>query len=451
MGGSISTLYPAADVISSNPAGLGFAHGFHITLDWAPPLTINPAGIFGIENRINDQLVESAANNNPPIDPITGKTDPESVVDKARVNADLSMRGGLKGGALMYGVPYFTIAASFHQPFRFATEMNVSGIEFLASSLDDQGKDSIRMFGTINGNLNLNFNIATSSIGFGTRVLPNLSIGMVYDNFNGDLNFEGTFLPEGIISSAGGETKSFNSPASIEYDSLFAVIKGDWEGNGFRMRWGVGYHPMKNISLDATVTLPVTLDLHGPFSMVHNDIRALNLGAGEDEDVIDADIFLEDNLTKTQKRITKINGIDIEIPGSATFGFSAKWDNYVASIVYTSYFSQLGYKFSYQQFDSLNVKFKEGDIHQGIDLGSAVRLGIGVKPLILGLGVLFAKSFREENIEIGANPTIADKKNIFIPFFSLGGGIKIGPRFNFDYILNFYNSSFLRFSTSYRL
>ncbi|MFQ5754270.1 MAG: hypothetical protein ACE5HI_19965, partial [bacterium] len=344
MGGSISTLYPGADAISSNPAGLGFTQGFQVTLDWAPPLTINPGTIIGIEDKFNDKLIETAEKNNPPINPETKKPDPSSVVDDATINSELDMSGGLKGGALVYGNPIFSVAASFHQPLRVETQMNISGIEFLASALDDQGKESIRMFGTVNGNMNLNFDMESSSIGFGTRIRRNLSVGMVYDNFNGELNFEGTFLPEGIISSVSGGTKFFNDPQRIQYDSLFATIKGDWEGNGFRFRWGLGYHPIRNISLDAVIALPVTVDLTGPFSMLHNTIRALNLGAEEGENVIDEDIFLEDNLTRTQKRITRVPGIDLEIPGSAAIGFSARWDNYLASFVYTRYLDRLGYR-----------------------------------------------------------------------------------------------------------
>ncbi len=451
MGGSISTLYPGADAISINPAGLGFAHGFHITLDWAPHIGINPGGFLGIEDKYNDKLIEAASKNNPPINSSTGKPNPFAVVDSATVNSELTMGGGLKGGAIMYGNPYFAIAASFHQPLRLETQINVSGIEFLASSLDDQGKETINMFGTVNGNMNLELDIESSSIGFGTRILPNLSAGIVYDHFNGEMNFEGTFLPEGIIASVTGGTRYFNDPERVQYDSLFAVGKGDWDGNGYRFRGGVGYHPFRNISFDAVIALPFTIDLTGPFSMVHNEIRALNLKAEEDEDVIDSDIFLEDNLTKTQKRKTEVSGMDIEVHGSVALGFSAKWANYVASVVYVKYFDQLGYKLSYDQFDSFGVNIKGGDIHQGIDLGSAYRLGIGVEQLILGLGVVFGQTFRKTVIDSREEPEIGKRKRLFLPFFSLGGGVNLGSRFRLDYILSLNNSSFLRFSTSYRL
>ena len=300
MGGSISTLYPGSESIYSNPAGLGFANGFSIVLDWSPPLTIDPGGIIGIEDKINDGLIK-AVEDNPPIDAVTGEfKSAKEAVENSRVNSELDMRGGLKGGVIMYGNPIFSVAASFYQPFRLESQINMSGFEFLAAALDDDGDVTHRIFGTINGNLNLNLNVETSSIAFGTEILPDLSFGFVYDNFNGDMNLEGTFLPEGIISSS-GDTKSFNDPQRVQYDSLFARMKADWTGNGHRFRSGLGFHLKHNISFDLVFSSPFTIDLKGPFSMVHNNIRALNLDAGEDEEVLDVDILVEDNLTRTEK------------------------------------------------------------------------------------------------------------------------------------------------------
>ncbi|RMF57613.1 MAG: hypothetical protein D6743_18680 [Calditrichaeota bacterium] len=445
MGGSISTLYPGPASISSNPSGLGFARGFSVTLDWSPPLTIDPGGILGVEGEINNTLMETAQNNSP-----GGVVRPGTVED-AVVNSELAMHGGLKGGAIMYGTRALTVAASFHQPFQLETQMNMSGIEFLATALDDQGKETNRIFGTVNGNLNVKLTVEASSLGVGTRVLPNLAVGMTYENFNGEMNFESTFLPEGIISSSGGDTRFFNDPARIQYDSLYAITRGDWEGNGARLRWGVGYHPNSKISLDAVVNLPFTIDLKGPFSMVYNKIRALNLGAGEDEEVFDVDILVEDNLTKTEKRTVKVPGMDIEVPGSFSVGFSAGWSNYVTSAVYTRYFDHLAYRLAYQQFDSLDIFIEGGDIHQGVDFKNAFRLGIGVEQLILGLGVVFGETFRVENKDLDPTPDIADRKTFFLPFFSLGGGVNLSPSLRLDYIFSPYNSSFIRFSTTYRM
>jgi hypothetical protein len=444
MGGSISTLNPGAESISANPAALGFARGFHITLDWAPPLAIDPAGIVGIEDRINDSLMETVKENSP-----SGVVEPGTLTN-ASVNSELDMRGGLKGGALLYGNPYISFGVAFHQPLRLESQINMSGMEFLAVALDDDGRENNRIFGTVNGNFNLALNFETSTIGFATRIFPNLALGMVYDNFNAESNFESTFLPQGIISK-GDDIRAFNDPRRIQYDSLYALVRGDWEGNGQRFRWGVGFHPKPGISIDAALALPFDIDLRGPFTMVHNTIRALNLGAEGEEEVFDVDVLVEDNLTKTVKRVTHVPGIDFEVPGSFALGFSSRWSNYVASIVYTRYFDHLGYRLSYDQFDSVSVALKGGEIHQGIDFSNALRLGIGVEPLILGLGVVFGETFRTERVEFRTKTEVADGNKLFLPFFSLGGGVKFGPRFRLDYVLNLYNSSFLRFSTSYRL
>jgi hypothetical protein len=444
MGGSISTLYSGAENLSWNPAGLGFSQGFHVTLDWSPPLTIDPGGILGIEKKINNSLMETAQNNSP------GGIVAPGTVEDAVVNSELDMRGGLKGGALMYGNSMFTVAASFYEPLRIDTQMSMSGIEFKASALDDQGDVTHRIFGTMNGNFNLEMVFFTTSVGFGTRITPNFSVGMAYDNFNGEMNFEGTFLPEGIISTRNDEA-FFNDPKRTQYDSLFATIKGDWEGSGFRFRWGLGYHPNPDLSLDAVIALPSTIGLSGPFKMIHNNIRALNLGAEGDEEVFNVDILVEDNLTKTEKRITRVPGIEFEMPGSVALGFSTRWDHFLASVVYTKYFDHLGYKLSYDQFDSVNVKIKGGDIHQGISLGSAFRVGIGVEQLILGVGVVFGETFKEELKDSNPEPEVSEKNQIFLPIFSLGGGFRLGSRFRLDYVVSPYNSSFLRVSTSYRL
>lgn len=450
MGGSISTLYPGAEIVSWNPAGLGFAQGFHITLDWSPPLTIDPSGFLKIEKKINKSLMKTAENNSP-----DGVVAPGTVED-AIVNSELDMQGGLKGGALMYGNPIFAVAASFHEPFKFESQISMSGIEFNAVALNNDGELTHRILATLNGNFNLEMVLQTSSIGFGTQIVPNLSLGIAYDNYNGDTNFEGTFLPEGLISTRNSEA-IFNDPKKTQYDSLYAVIKGNWEGRGSRFRWGFGYHPNPNLSLDGIFILPTTISLTGPFSMIHNNIRALNLGADEDEEVFDIDKLVEDNLTKTEKRVTKIPGIDIEFPGSVALGFSMKWDHFLASFVYVKYFKSLGYKLSYDQFDSVHVKIKGVDLHQGINLSNAFRLGIGVEQLILGLGVVFAETFREEineeiiDTRVDTTMKIDKKHKFFIPFISLGGGFRLSSRLRLDYVISPYNSSFLRFSTSYSL
>ncbi|NIR52660.1 hypothetical protein GWO43_29070 [candidate division KSB1 bacterium] len=332
-------------------------------------------------------------------------------------------------------------------------------MEFLAAALNDDGEETNRIFGTVNGNLNLNSTIESSSIAVGTRLRHNLGVGLVYDNFNGEMNFESTFLPEGIVSSTGGDTRAFNDPARVQYDSLFARARGDWEGNAFRFRLGIGYQPAPNVSLDAVVSTPFTIDLRGPFSMIHNRIRALNLGAACNEESLDPDILLEDDLTKTQRRETSVSGLDIEVPGQLALGFSTRWSNYVASLVFARYFDDLAYSLSYEQefeeVDSLGQtqqKAERGDIHQGINLGTTVRLGIGVEQLMVGLGVVLAETFREENLNTaGEEPDISDRDKLLLPYFSLGGGVNISSRFRLDYVVNLYNSSFLRFSTSYIL
>ncbi|MFQ5674269.1 MAG: hypothetical protein ACE5G1_00100 [bacterium] len=453
MGGSISTLYPGADAIYSNPAGLGFASGFSINLDWSPPLSINPGGVIGIEGRINDGLL-SAVEQNPPIDPQTGEFLPaKGAVEDANFRSELAMNGGLKGGVVMYGNRFFSVAGAFHQPLRFESQINLSGTEFLAAALDDNGDITHRMFGTINGNLNLNLNVEASTIGIGTELLPGLSLGLVYDNFNGEMNFSGTVLPEGIISSS-GDTKSFNDPRAIQYDSLFATIRGDWEGNGQRIRSAIGFHPRHNLSLDLVFTTPLRIDMRGPFSMVHNTIRALNLNAEGDEEVLDVDILVEDNLTKTKKIVTRVPGMDLQAPGSLALGFSTNWQNYFASFTYTTYFDKLGYRFSFEEVDSLGQNIKSGEVRQGIDLGNSFRIGIGVEQLILGLGVLFAETFEKTTtIKPSQNgPKISTKgSRFFLPFFSLGGGVDVSSSFRLDYVFNFFKSSFLRFSTTYKL
>ncbi len=457
MGGSISTLFPSGDLISANPAGLGFARGFQVTLDWAPPLKINPGAILGLEGRINDGLIEAAKNNNPPLDPLTGVPRPDSVVTPADVTTQLTMPGGLKGGAVLYATPYFAVGAAFHQSLSLETQITVSGIEFLAAALDDEGKETNRIFGTINGNSNVVLTVESTTLAIASeRLFPNLAVGLAYDNFGSELNFESTYLPEGIISSTGGDTRFFNDPARIQYDSLYAITRGDWQGSGDRFRLGLGYHPSSRFSLDLTLNQPFSIDLSGPFSMVHNNIRALNLGAGENEDVLDVDVLVEDNLTKTEKVRTEVPGMQIDAPGLLSLGFSARWGaNYVASAVYTHYFSKLAYNFAYTQFDSLGGRKETGAIRQGLRLKTAYRIGIGVEPLILGLGVTFAETFREirtvERDDLGNDVVDLDTggADFFIPIFSLGGTFHVGRHFRFDYVASLLNSSFFRFSTSY--
>ncbi len=450
MGGSISTLFPDPETISSNPAGLGYAHGFAFTLDWAPPLQIDPTtlgkpfGLGNIEGEINDSLMEAAENNSP-----GGVVRPGTVED-VRLNSELDMRGGLKGGAAMYATRYFTIAAAFHQPFRFETQFNMAGMEILAVALDDNGDESQRIFTTINGNLNAKLTLNNSSIGVGTRLFHNLSVGATFENFNSDFEFSGNFLPEGIISSAGGDTRAFNDPAKVQYDSLFATVAGDWEGSGRRLRSGLGFHPNPNISLDAVVTLPFSIDLSGPFNMIHNNIRALNLNADEDEEVFDIDVLVEDNLTKTEKKITEVPGLRLEMPGSVSIGFSSKWNRkYRVSLVLIKYIENLSYRFTYRQFDSLLVQTKSGEVFQGLNLGNSVRLGGGIEQFMIGVGAVFAESFSQivENGEL----TTDTRNSLFLPFISLGGGVDLGSKFRLDYVLSLNASSFFRFSTTYRL
>lgn len=329
--------------------------------------------------------------------------------------------------------------------------MNISGMEFNAAALDADGEVTHRIFGTVNGNINLDLVVENASFGFGMRFLENrLGLGLALDSFSGDMNFEGTMLPEGIISTRNSEA-NFNDARRPHYDSLFARIDGDWQGDTERLRGGLAYHITPNMSLDAVLVSPFTLHLNGPFSMVHNNIRALNLGAGADEDVFDVDVLVEDNLTRTQKRITSVPGFKIEVPGQVALGFSARWDNYVASAVFIQYFDDLGYEFSFVQRDSLGQILESGRIHQGIALRNAFRFGIGVEQLILGLGVVFAETFNEKFDMDSLDPKDESRDKLFFPFISLGGGVQIGGRFRLDYSVSPYNSSFLRFSTSYRL
>ncbi len=443
MGGSISTLFSDAEIISSNPAGLGFARNFSFTLDWSPPLIIDPGGIFDLKKKINDALIDAAENNSPE-DAIIS-----DIVTDAELNSELDMRGGLKGGAVMYGNEVLGIGASFHQPFRIENQLNMSGMEFLAVALDDGGDELQRIFGTVSGNFNMKFTMESSSIGVGTKISRELSAGVVFDNFNGDLNFSGTFQPEAIISSAGGDTRAFNDPALIQYDSLFATITGDWEGNASRFRFGLGYHPNRDVSFDVVYAAPFKMELTGPFKMVHNSIRALNLDAGGDEEVLDVDILVEDNLTKTEKKVTAVPSVKFESVGLISLGFSSSWSNYIASATYTKYFNNFAYRLTYQQSDSLMVEEESGSIYQGAHLNSSLRVGIGIKKLILGTGFLLGNTFKETIDGDDSEPKVSNKDTFLLPFFSLGGAMNIGSNFTIDYILGLYSSSFLRFSTTY--
>ena len=451
MGGSITTLFSDAQSVSSNPAGLGFARGFSMVFDWSPGMTINPDGISkaiglgSLEDRINTSLNETVRNNS------SGGVVQPGAVQNASVHNNLDMNGGLKGAALMYGNPIFALAFSFHQPLQLDLQLNMSGVEFLAAALDNSGKETQRIFGIVNGNLNMVLVMRSSTIAAGTRLHPKLAVGLAYDNFNSSINIDGTFLPEGVIASASGDTRSFNDPARVQYDSLYTTIGGNLEGDDFRLRGGAGYHPTHNISIDATFSMPVDIQLSGSFAMIYNNIAALDLGADDNEEVFDVDKLVEDNLTKTEKQAFGLQNLNLKTPGNIAVGFSARWDNYLASLVYTKYFSALGYGLNYEKRDSLNVVTDAGSITQGVNFKSAIRLGIGVKPMMLGLGFISGKTFSQKIIAGESKPEVDDKGNLFLPMLSLGGSIKLTSHFQFDYVASLYNSSFFRFSTTYRL
>ena len=97
------------------------------------------------------------------------------------------------------------------------------------------------------------------------------------------------------------------------------------------------------------------------------------------------------------------------------------------------------------------VKERSGSVYQGAHLNSSLRVGIGFKEFIIGTGFIFGNTFKETTRNSDPDPKIAERDDFLLPFFSLGGGIRIGSNLKVDYVLGLYTSSFFRFSTTYSL
>jgi len=328
---------------------------------------------------------------------------------------DIGVRGG-SGSLSAWGVSgrYSGVGFAFgmHQIFRMQLSAVGSGLEALIRTMDEEPSRRVTFFGTLDLLSEVDGEVARYGFGLAREVRPGLAVGIGYEVFTGVLQGTMRAQTEGLMVTAGNER--FNDPNDPWQNSLYTYALGRYEGRSGRLRTGLVYRIKSHLNVGASLSLPAELVLSGRLDIEEYTLPALNLGAGEGEDLMDPTKVDLDEPTRT-KRVDNPTGreVRIGIPGSLTVGIGGRWGGLLWGAQISAYLKELSVEYVLE-------KPKGNDHYRAaLDPGFQAGLKFSYRGLAFGLGVLTSKLR-------ASTPERQEELPLILPELNLGFRFSVG-------------------------
>jgi len=406
MGGDYGGLLPQSESLLWNPANLCFIKNHQITIDFTPPITINPGSFVDINSEIRPAVDNGIAD-------IKGENFSMEDQDYPDLRLAVGMEGGFRNGCFAFRSGDFVLAGAIFQPFDLALNLIGVGLEARIKTIEEDPTEEIIFLGSLDFSLSVMVRIQGVSLGLARRITPRWGIGASLERLSGTARINAQFPVEGIMVTAGIE-RAFNDPNDPWENDLHSYVRGGYEGTANIFKIGTTYKINDRWGIGGVLSISRPLKMAGDLRIKQRTLPGLNL---ETEDILDPTQIDLDEPTKTIERRNPTGKLLVlNLPSSLGIGVSGRIGFLGLSLNYNRYFKEFSYSYEVVR-DNEEVKYSDG-----IKLKNGLRLGLDLKYLTLGMGFLTGE-------------IIGEPQNITLPTFSLGTGFRPSGTLRIDLLL----------------
>ncbi|HID95321.1 MAG TPA: hypothetical protein EYP53_04595 [Candidatus Latescibacteria bacterium] len=454
MGGTFSGVVNRSAGVFSNPAGLGFLEKSNLTFDTNPGFMIDPARFYDIQGKI-DEAVDDVVKDMSPEE--KKGTVIEDMKKRGKLNyIDFSMKGGLSGGlhtgSIGLVLPGLVFGAGVYQPLNLNLSAVWTGFKTAIENTEvSDGDTTITTFlATTDANINMRTRVNLTTLALSREVVPDWTVGLSLDRYDMRLLVDAKFNNEGMISSTARGEEAFGDPTlgwlgPGKQNTLDALIRGDFEDTGWGVKIGTSYRLGRHLSFDGFLNFPPSLDLRGRLMVSHNTLDALNLEAEEGEDILDTSKLILSQLTRTKNATTTSDYLHINLPRSYNLGAAFHAGSFAFVLNYSQYSGELSFDYRCETKEAItpppsaasrddSVVVLHRAYSEGLRLKNGIRMGLDLRYLRFGGGVIFADEVSSGFKDKEGNPR-EPVTDLPLPFFSMAMTIPIGDNLRIGTVL----------------
>jgi len=401
-----------ASSIFWNPAALAFKNNRQVLLTFLPRLSLYVANWYDIPGEVQSTIDNAIADY---------RLDDTEVVYPT-VTPVLYHRGSINTGIITTPIHKWgkntVIGFGYSRALEMQFHLIGNGLSSLLETRKEVGTQTmvVKFRNQIDMNIEMRSTINRFSFAAAKKWLPQFAIGITIDRYFGEVYFNGKFMIDGIMETAGSEF-AFNDPYDQhinfeegEQNTLNQSIFTSFKGKGWGFKIGADYKLNKYISFGSMIEIVPSMSFKGQMDVNQNIIPALNgdaLVGDSDEEIMDPAKL---DLAKLTLTVPYDNPTDdmlkIRLPSSFNLGINYRWRFMTGSLNWTSYFSE----FSYETLGT----------SRGAKLKWALKKGFDLKYIQVGLGIIAL-----DEICKGTDNDGDAAINIIIPQLSLGTGFSI--------------------------
>ena len=272
------------------------------------------------------------------------------------------------------------------------------------------------------------------------------------------------FDNQGMMSSTARGEEAFGDPNAGwlgpgKRNDLDALVSGDLQNTSWRMKIGTSLRVTEFLGVDAFLNIPPSqLDMKDKLRISYSSLDALNLGAEEDEEVLDTNKLILSQLTRTKNTTYTSEYVRLNLPKSFTVGTNLRAGFFTLALNFSQYSGELSLDYKCKEEraitpptsaasrdDSLATTYRA--YLEGFKPKNSFRLGMDFKVFRLGGGAIFGdevcSGFKKDD-----EPR-EPKTGIILPFFSTGFTIPLRENLKIGTVLVALPLTALRVSVDY--
>lgn len=396
--GSVAPVYPGPGRQLHNPALLGMVRRPFIAADLAPRLDLDLGQLVDLDARLseetNDLLADQMAD--------------DGLLVASRGDAALRHPGGISAAGLVLPGRHGALALAIDEPFRLDLELLATGVQAWADiekSVGDE-TETVALRADLDAALRLALRVRRYSLAVGSEVAPGFWLGAGVDWLALSARVDALADTEGVMATSGREF-SFGDPNDPWENSLDQSLAGDYAGQGWTLRCGLGWRPFSRFALGLVYQRTPALNLSGEAALA---LR--RLAAYEDGGIDPSELSLS-RPTETVAVTSPVDdAIAIELPGSLSLGLAS----FLGPLTVT-----------------LDGSLFQGDLRVAyLDAAGSLRpvglakLGLATGPLALSAGVLLARP------RLSLDGETESVELLPLPLLGIGGGLRFGQHLRLD-------------------
>jgi len=396
--GSVAPVYPGPGRQLHNPALLGMLRRPLFAADLAPPLELDLGARLDLDERLRDETNALLAD----------QMAEDGLLVASRGEAAVRHPGGLSAAGLALPGRHGALALAIDAPFRLDLDLLATGIQAWADIEKTVGEETeiVALRADLDAALRLALHARRYSLAVGSELAPGFWLGAGLDWLALSARVDALADTEGVMATNGREF-SFGDPEDPWENSLDQELTGDYAGQGWTLRGGLGWRPFSRLAIGLVYQRTPSLTLAGEAALSLRRLAAYADGG------IDPSQLSLSRPTETVAVASPVDdAIAVELPSSLSLGLAG----FLGPLTLT-----------------LDGSLFQGDLRVAyLDAAGSLRpaglakLGLATGPLALSAGVLLVRprlSLDGETESLDPLP---------LPLLGIGGGCRFGQHLRLD-------------------